>query len=64
MKVEIKKNRLGYNGSCTRCGKVQPGHTMQPLIVWYKGNTEKRGHNDPVCSKECAEKLSELYKSL
>jgi len=64
MTVEIRKNKLGYNGFCTRCGKDQPGHMPQPFIVWYKGDTEKRGHNDPACSKECAEKLAELYKSL
>lgn len=60
--VVITKNRYGYNGYCRMCGKEQEGRKPQPLVVWHIGDGEKRGHNVPVCSMECAEKLAEKLK--
>jgi len=62
MRVEIKKNCYGYNGYCRMCGEEQEGRKPQPLVVWYIGDGEKRGHNKPVCSRECAEKLAKRMK--
>lgn len=63
MKIEIKKNnRIGHNGYCRTCGKLQDGWKAQPFIVWYIADGKKRGHNVPVCSIECAEKLVEILK--
>lgn len=58
----IKKNRYGYNGYCRVCGKEQEGCKPQPFVVWHIAEGEKRGHNVPVCSRECAEKLAERMK--
>ena len=63
MKIEIRKTKTG-NCDCTMCGKRQEGLKMQPFTVWYKGDSEKRGCNNPVCSLECAEKFVEYLKSL
>lgn len=56
MLIKIKNNNLGYNGACRNCGKYQKGgDEKQPLIVYYKDDNEKRGHNLPMCSLECAQ---------
>lgn len=56
MLVKIKNNHLGYNGACRNCGKYQKdGEENQPLIVYHKDDNEKRGHNSPICSLECAQ---------
>lgn len=62
MKIEIKKNCYGYNGACAVCGNVQDGWKPHPLVVWHKADNEKRGHNSPVCSRECAEMLTKIMK--
>ena len=63
MKVEIRKNnKLGANGGCRICGGVQDGWRAQPYIVYHKADNEKRGHNDPACSLECAKVLAERYR--
>ena len=53
MKIEIRKQTSG-NCECFNCGMLQDGHKMHPFTVWHKADNEKRGHNDPVCSMECA----------
>lgn len=49
------QNKLGMNGVCWNCGKVQPDRKAQPIALWYKKDNEKRGHNVPFCCMECAE---------
>ena len=51
--VEIRKTKSG-NCGCFCCGKHQDGHKMHPYSVYHRADNEKRGHNDPVCSFECA----------
>lgn len=53
MEKRIKRTSSG-NCPCYNCGRLQPGSKMHPYTVWYKGADEKRGHNAPVCSAECA----------
>lgn len=53
MRVEIKHTKTG-NCACMNCGKVQDKIAMQPLTVWVRYDNERRGHNNPVCSIECA----------
>ena len=53
MKVEIKVLKSGSCG-CANCGRHQDGWRLHPYTVWHKADNEKRGHNDPVCSMECA----------
>ena len=55
--VKIKVKKSG-NCPCYNCGKVQEGLKFHPFTVWHKRDDEKRGHNDPVCSMECAEALA------
>lgn len=55
--VKIMAKKTG-NCPCRNCGKVQDGLKLHPFTVWYKNETEKRGHNAPVCSTECAKELS------
>lgn len=63
MVAKLKRNTLGYNAGCHNCGKTQDRLKAQPLIIWYKEDNEKRGHNLPICSQECASKvLYELTK--
>ena len=50
-KILVKKTG---NCGCAYCGKLQDGCKMQPYTVWHKEENEKRGHNEPVCSIECA----------
>lgn len=47
------------NCGCVYCGKVQDGWKNQPYTVWHKEENEKRGHNEPVCSIDCARALAE-----
>lgn len=63
MKIEIRKNRMGYNGGCDNCRKIQDGSNDQPFIVYYKEDNEKRGHNLLACSKECAEELKKKLEN-
>ena len=63
MEVRLKRNTLGYNAGCDVCGKIQEGYKPQPLIIWYRKDNEKRGHNIPICCQECAHiKLLEFAK--
>lgn len=50
---KIKKKESG-NCPCIWCGKYNDGK-MQPYTVWWKLDNEKRGHQEPACSEECAE---------
>ena len=50
------KNSTSGNCACRNCGKVQDGLKLQPFTVWWKEETEKRGHQEPMCSIECCEK--------
>ena len=50
-KIQVK--RTG-NCGCAYCGKVQDGFKLHPFTVWHKRDDEKRGHNEPVCSIDCA----------
>lgn len=52
---KIKNIKTG-NCKCVYCGKFQEGLKMHPYTVWWKIEDEKRGHNEPVCSVECAKK--------
>lgn len=45
------------NCGCAICNKTQEGGKFHPYTVWHRAEGEKRGHNEPVCSRECAEKL-------
>ena len=58
---KINTNKSG-NCSCGYCGKVQDGRKMQPYTVWWKDENESRGHQEPMCSKECCEKFIEKSK--
>ena len=58
---KIKKTSSG-NCSCRNCGKDQPGCKLQPWTVWWKEDTEKRGHQEPVCSEECAREYIDRRK--
>lgn len=60
MKVEIRK-RVSGNGECTCCKKDNNRKDM-PYTVWHKADNENRGHNEPVCSLECARALAEVLK--
>lgn len=62
MKIFKIKATTSGNCSCVFCGKVQDGLKMQPFTVWWKEENEKRGHNEPVCSKECANKYIKKYQ--
>ena len=61
MKIEIRKRVTG-NCDCRNCGTVQNGRAVQPYTVWHKADNENRGHNEPVCSIECARALAEMLK--
>ena len=56
MEAKITRTKSG-NCGCTFCGRLQEGSKMHPYSVWHREETEKRGHNDPVCSIECAKSL-------
>lgn len=63
MKIEIRKNgRLGANGCCRICNAQQEGYKAQPYIVYHKADNENRGHQEPVCSMECAKALVNKLK--
>lgn len=47
-------NKKTGNCGCINCGRIQEGTRMHPYTVWHKEENEKRGHNEPVCSRECA----------
>lgn len=49
MEYKIKKASTG-NCSCRNCGKMQPGGKQQPYTVWWKMESERRGHNEPVAT--------------
>lgn len=51
---KIKTTTSG-NCPCKNCGFVQIGRKPQPLTLWWKEDTEKRGHQEPMCSIECCE---------
>lgn len=55
--IKILKKSTG-NCNCQNCGKLQDGLKLQPFTVWHKAENEKRGHNYPVCSQECANELA------
>ena len=61
MLMAIKHTKSG-NCKCFNCGKVQEGHKLHPYTVWYKLDNERRGHQLPVCSLECANHVVEKYK--
>ncbi len=61
MLITIKNKKSG-NCKCFNCGKVQEGRKLQPYTVWYKLDNERRGHQLPVCSLQCAEQLVKRYK--
>lgn len=50
------KNTASGNCECRNCGKTQQGLKLQPFTVWHKEDTERRGHNEPMCSIECCRK--------
>lgn len=53
MMVKILKKKTG-NCGCAYCNERQPGWKSQPYTVWHKFEHETHGHNEPVCSIECA----------
>ncbi len=55
MLVKIQNKKSG-NCPCINCGKVQEGLKLHPYTVWHKSDNEKRGHQEPACSLECAKK--------
>ena len=59
--IQILKKKTG-NCGCFNCGRVQDGMKMHPYTVWHKTDDEKRGHNDPVCSIECAKAYADKIK--
>lgn len=59
--VNIIKKKTG-NCPCCYCGKLQDGIKLHPYTVWHKEENEARGHNDPVCSIECAKAYAEKFK--
>ena len=58
--IKIKKIQTG-NCDCVNCGK-SAGNNYQPYTLWHKADDEKRGHNEPVCSMECARELAKDYE--
>lgn len=58
--IKIKKIQTG-NCDCVNCGK-SAGDGYQPYTLWHKADDEKRGHNEPVCSMECARELAKDYE--
>lgn len=58
MKIQITNKKSG-NCPCMNCGKVQEGLKLQPVTLWHKADNEKRGHQEPCCSIECAKQLAE-----
>ena len=61
MDIKIKTLKSG-NCGCMNCGIRQDGWKAHPYTVWYKSENEKRGHNDPVCSLECARVYAEKLR--
>lgn len=59
---EIRK-RISGNCNCTNCDKEQPGRKPQPYTVWWKEETEKRGHQEPMCSEECCREWIEKQRA-
>lgn len=59
MKLEIRRNNMGYNGACNNCGKYQDGSARQPYIVYFRRDGEKRGENLIACCEECARAIAE-----
>ena len=57
----IKTTKSG-NCGCVNCGKLQEGLKMQPLTLYWKEENEKRGHQEPMCSKECCNEYKENNK--
>lgn len=58
VKIMVKKTG---NCACYNCGKVQDGYKLQPYTVWHRRIDENRGHNDPVCSMECAREYAARF---
>jgi hypothetical protein len=58
--VKIMAKKTG-NCPCMNCGKEQDGRKLHPFTVWHKEEGEKRGHNCPVCSIECANEYSKRF---
>ena len=54
VETKIKLTSSG-NCNCFYCSKLQDGIKPQPVTLWYKVDNEKRGHQLPMCSIECAE---------
>lgn len=50
----IKHTKSG-NCPCIYCGKLQDENKLQPFTLYWRDETEKRGHNEPMCSFECCE---------
>lgn len=61
MIIKIKNKQSG-NCPCVNCGKEQEGQKYHPYTLWHKEENEKRGHNEPVCSIQCAEELASKLK--
>lgn len=55
------KNTSSGNCACRNCGKFQEGNKLQPFTLWWKEETEKRGHQEPMCSIECCENYIKVY---
>lgn len=58
VKIMVKKSG---NCGCYNCGKIQEGGKLHPYTVWHRRIDENRGHNDPVCSMECAKEYAEKF---
>ena len=56
---KILKKMTG-NCDCSFCGKSS-GNDYQPFTLWVKADSEKRGHNYPVCSSHCAYQLAKKF---
>ena len=53
----------GYTPNYCECivfGKKPETSKGQPLSVWYKSDSEARGHYAVVCSRECGQKFIDL----
>ena len=61
--TKIQKKNSG-NCGCFNCGKVQEGSKYHPITLWHKDEDEKRGHQLPMCSIECAEEYAMKLKEM
>lgn len=59
--IKIKKTKTG-NCPCRNCGAEQPGWNLQPYTIWHRGADEERGHNEPICSMECAQEYAQILR--